>query len=106
MTKGAPDRHYQRLTKPSCQCRDESHEHRVPCGSRRYLVVHHLDHERQDQSPENLTTLCSSCHRKEHAEQHHYFGRAEHHTWAAEARSEMQRALLKRRSNGNNEAQP
>lgn len=62
------------------------HRHPSPCKSRRYLIVHHKDHERQDQSPDNLITLCSSCHRKEHREQSYYFGRKEHRDWANQAR--------------------
>lgn len=36
------------------------------CGSQRYLVVHHLDHDRSNNDPRNLETLCKSCHQKEH----------------------------------------
>ena len=36
------------------------------CGSKRFLVVHHRDHDRQNNDPRNLETLCKSCHQKEH----------------------------------------
>ena len=96
-----PDKYYQRHMKPKCQCTDTTHGHEDPCGSRRYLIVHHLDHARQDQSPENLITLCSSCHRKEHAQQSHYWERDKHHDWAQSARDSLQEMLLRRRTNGN-----
>lgn len=89
-----PDRHYQRFVRASCRCESTKHGHGLPCGSRRYVIVHHRDHARQDQSPENLITLCSSCHRKEHREQHVYHGRSEHADWARKAREEMQGKLL------------
>ena len=89
-----PDKYYQRFTKPFCQCEAEDHGHTDICKSRRYLVVHHRDHARQDQDPKNLITLCSSCHRKEHRAQSHYYGRAEHRNWAEAARTLIQRHKL------------
>ncbi len=79
-----PDKYYQRFTKPRCET----------CGSRRYLVVHHKDGSRQNQAKINLLTLCSSCHRKEHASQTHYWRRSEHRDWATQARRNVQRKLL------------
>ena len=89
-----PDTYYQRFRKAYCECEAPDHGHPTTCRSRRYLVVHHKDHARQDQSRENLITICSSCHRKEHRAQSHYFGRAEHHEWAEAARVAIQRAQL------------
>lgn len=103
--RGNPDRHYQRFQKPKCQCESGDHGHVGPCGSRKYLVVHHKDEKRQDQDPSNLITLCSSCHRKEHRHQAHYFGRADHKNWAEEAREQLQKQLLlKGGINGNSQA--
>lgn len=89
-----PDAYYQRFQKPYCECAADSHGHTGTCRSRRYLVVHHKDHARQDQSKENLITLCSSCHRKEHAKQSHYYGREGHASWAETARLELQRRRM------------
>ena len=38
------------------------------CGSQSGLIVHHKDWVRTNNIPENLTTLCRSCHKKEHFE--------------------------------------
>lgn len=91
-----PDQFYQRFTAPRCQCEAGDHGHEGTCKSRRYLVVHHKDHARQDQSRENLITLCSSCHRKEHREQSFYFGRNAHRDFAEQARVAIQRVQLEK----------
>lgn len=36
------------------------------CGSTRFLVVHHRDHNHYNNDLDNLETLCKSCHQKEH----------------------------------------
>ena len=36
------------------------------CGSTYYLLVHHKDRDRSNNDPENLETLCKSCHQREH----------------------------------------
>lgn len=36
------------------------------CGSKEHLCVHHKDTNRKNNNPENLQTLCRSCHTKEH----------------------------------------
>lgn len=89
-----PDQYYQRFTRPFCECQDDGHGHTGQCKSRRYLIVHHKDHARQDQSPENLITLCSSCHRKEHRQQAWYYGREDQKSWAEQAREQMHRKML------------
>ena len=89
MTKH-PDSYYQRFTKPYCECPEIRHKHENPCKSRRYLIVHHKDHKRQDQGKDNLITLCSSRHRKEHRKQSWYYGREDQKSWAEQAREEMQ----------------
>lgn len=32
------------------------------CGSTRYLLVHHLDHDRHNNNLTNLRTVCAKCH--------------------------------------------
>lgn len=36
------------------------------CGSRKFLCGHHKDRDRSNNEPENIETLCKSCHQKEH----------------------------------------
>jgi 5-methylcytosine-specific restriction endonuclease McrA len=36
------------------------------CGSDSQLQVHHINHDHQNNRPENLLVLCRECHRKEH----------------------------------------
>lgn len=36
------------------------------CGSDKYLCIHHLDHNRENNSIENLQCLCKKCHQKHH----------------------------------------
>jgi len=36
------------------------------CASKRFLLVHHRNRDRGDNSAENSETLCKSCHQKEH----------------------------------------
>lgn len=36
------------------------------CNSETFLVVHHLDYNRQNNQPDNLLVLCRSCHAIEH----------------------------------------
>lgn len=36
------------------------------CGGTRNLCVHHKDRDRSNNAPDNLETLCRSCHAKEH----------------------------------------
>lgn len=36
------------------------------CGSTKYLCGHHLDHNRSNNNPENIQTLCKRCHQVEH----------------------------------------
>ncbi len=79
-----PDKYYQRFTATRCN----------RCSSKRYLVVHHIDGSRQNQKRDNLETLCSVCHRKEHAGNTHYWRRSEHREWAEQARIDIQRKLL------------
>lgn len=98
-----PDKYYQRFTKPYCECEADDHGHSAPCKSRRYLVVHHKDHARQDQSRENLITLCSSCHRKEHREQSFYSGRLAHRDWANRARTLIAQAQIRKEMAAENE---
>jgi hypothetical protein len=38
------------------------------CGSDKKLDVHHIDHNWKNNAPENLKTLCRSCHMKLHWE--------------------------------------
>lgn len=91
-----PDKYYQRFTRPYCECDATTHGHGGTCRSRRYLVVHHKDHARQDQQRENLITLCSSCHRKEHRHQSFYSGRQMHKEWAEQASKLIQRRQLEK----------
>ncbi len=39
------------------------------CRSRRFLLVHHKNEDRTDNSKLNLETLCKSCHQLHHAQQ-------------------------------------
>ena len=49
---------YQQFRKDSCE----------RCGSTKFLVVHHKDHDHSNQDEvNNFETLCKSCHQKEHA---------------------------------------
>jgi len=36
------------------------------CGSTRFLVVHHRDHNKSNNDLSNLEILCKSCHQKHH----------------------------------------
>lgn len=36
------------------------------CGSDKYLCIYHLDHNRENNSIENLQCLCKKCHQKHH----------------------------------------
>lgn len=36
------------------------------CGSTKNLLVHHKDHNRQNNAPENLICLCKKCHQQIH----------------------------------------
>jgi ribosomal protein S27AE len=36
------------------------------CGSTSFLGQHHRDRNRENNSKDNIETLCASCHRKEH----------------------------------------
>lgn len=48
---------YQQFKKEACE----------RCGSNKFLVVHHKDHNHQNQDElNNFETLCKSCHQKEH----------------------------------------
>lgn len=38
------------------------------CGSKAFLLVHHKDRNRENNSPENLEVLCKACHQFEHVE--------------------------------------
>lgn len=38
------------------------------CGSTKSIDVHHIDGNRNNNTPENLMVLCRSCHMKEHKE--------------------------------------
>ena len=39
------------------------------CGGTETLQRHHKDHDTSNNTPENISTLCSKCHGKMHAEQ-------------------------------------
>lgn len=47
---------YQRHQKDACE----------KCGSTKFLLVHHIDENRYNNTAENLETLCKSCHQKHH----------------------------------------
>jgi 5-methylcytosine-specific restriction endonuclease McrA len=36
------------------------------------LDVHHLDHDKENNEPENLMTLCKNCHASYHGLEHEY----------------------------------
>lgn len=36
------------------------------CGSEKYLCIHHLDHNRENNNISNLQCLCKRCHQKHH----------------------------------------
>ena len=36
------------------------------CGSEKYLCIHHLDHNRENNNISNLQCLCKKCHQKHH----------------------------------------
>lgn len=42
--------------KDSCEVCDRTH----------YLAAHHIDHDRTNNTAENIETLCASCHAKHH----------------------------------------
>lgn len=44
----------------------ETHVTCIKCPSKKKLEVHHIDGDHGNQTDENLTVLCSSCHKKEH----------------------------------------
>lgn len=52
---------YMRLAKKENACCSR-------CGSKAFLLVHHLDRNRDNNLPSNLEVLCKSCHQKEHVE--------------------------------------
>lgn len=55
------------------------------CSSQRNLVVHHIDRERTNNDPDNLETICRSCHHAEH----------EIHNWPkGEALSKIKKAEM------------
>jgi 5-methylcytosine-specific restriction endonuclease McrA len=47
---------YRRFLKEECE----------RCGSTDSLIIHHVDENRRNNKPDNLETLCRSCHSKEH----------------------------------------
>lgn len=47
---------YRRNGKSSCE----------ECGSKDHLVVHHKDHDRYNNTADNLETLCRGCHQLAH----------------------------------------
>lgn len=47
---------YRQFKKDSCE----------RCGSTKFLCVHHKDHDRHNNVPKNVETLCKSCHQREH----------------------------------------
>lgn len=54
----AKHREASKMAKPSCE----------KCGKlHRWLHVHHLDGDYRNNSPENLQTLCPSCHKLAHS---------------------------------------
>lgn len=50
--------------------RNRCFEHHEPkcaiCGESRIVEVHHIDHNRENDSPINLIPLCPNCHRLYH----------------------------------------
>jgi len=44
------------------------------CGSTRRLAVHHINYIKEDLGPENLVTLCPSCHGKAHYDREDWDG--------------------------------
>lgn len=56
---------YRRWLKDNCE----------ECGSTKYLVVHHLDEDRNNNELSNLKTLCQKCHLTVyHKEQRKFYG--------------------------------
>lgn len=45
------------------------------CGSSKYLLVHHIDHDRSNSSIENLEVLCKKCHQEHHCNRDPVTGR-------------------------------
>ena len=51
------------------ECEECGH---VPLIGRWSLDVHHIDHDKSNNEPENLMTLCKNCHSQYHALEHEY----------------------------------
>lgn len=58
---------YRRAKKEKCEW----------CGSKKNLLVHHLDENRYNNNLDNLITLCKSCHQKHHTKRNPKTGRYE-----------------------------
>ncbi len=57
------------LERDNYQCQDPNCE-----GNHKKLCIHHIDFDKKNNSPENLITLCSSCHTKTNGKNNrHYF---------------------------------
>lgn len=50
------------------------------CGSTENLLVHHRDHNRKNNEPENLQTVCKRCHQIHHCKRDPKTGRFIKHT--------------------------
>ncbi|WP_157575373.1 HNH endonuclease signature motif containing protein [Haloferax sp. Q22] len=47
---------------------DELEKECAVCGSEENIHSHHIDGDRDNNSPDNLITLCASCHREVHSD--------------------------------------
>ena len=52
LTKSAYSKRARKYKKTSCEA----------CGSKKKMVTHHIDQERTNNEPDNIQTLCKTCH--------------------------------------------
>jgi len=64
--KGGVGKYAAHFSRLSAEIKKRDSNKCTKCGSTRNLHAHHLDFDKKNDSPLNLTTLCKSCHSKLH----------------------------------------